>query len=537
MVVTNKLLKFPSQRQLVDRLLHLIEFNHPFIFLSGKPGSGRGTLCESLLGALPEKVRVVSLIGSPAMKMVDVRQLLLPQVVARPLFNPQDALADSFFRMLEGKPATLLLLIERADELPAELVGELWSLCRHNDTLKIPHQLAIVLSGSDVWCRNQKAQLKGRAMPALELEVAPLGAPEQRIFLYEKAKELKIPTALLPKPKVEEILKVANGHPSTIMQLLEDIMTDRRPKKRQAELPVKKIATLLALLAGGLLALSYLLPALFGGDSKSTAPEPTQTTALPIPVSGGDPLTIGGNNTSQNGSQNAASDGAASNPGGVVRDWQPDAKVLPKAVESDTVTTESTNYEGRRVVISDEVVEKLMKQPNVSGALPTAVVDELTGADSQAAATQGASAEQAVTPNATAQTAQPANTAKAQPTPAASKPVAKPVAVEPVAAPAPKVALTPAATLNKKPRNHYSIQLMGASNTKAVDKFVAENGLAGKIWVYQTKFRGSPWYVVLQGDYASSNQAKAAIRKLSPALLKGQPWPKSFAQVQKELKQ
>ena len=38
-------------------------------------------------------------------------------------------------------------------------------------------------------------------MPALELEVAPLGAPEQRIFLYEKAKELKIPTALLPKPK------------------------------------------------------------------------------------------------------------------------------------------------------------------------------------------------------------------------------------------------------------------------------------------------------------------------------------------------
>jgi DamX protein len=535
--VTNKLLKFPSQRQLVDRLLHLIEFNHPFIFLSGKPGSGRGTLCESLLGALPEKVRVVSLIGSPAMKMVDVRQLLLPQVVARPLFNPQDALADSFFRMLEGKPATLLLLIERADELPAELVGELWSLCRHNDTLKIPHQLAIVLSGSDVWCRNQKAQLKGRAMPALELEVAPLGAPEQRIFLYEKAKELKIPTALLPKPKVEEILKVANGHPSTIMQLLEDIMTDRRPKKRQAELPVKKIATLLALLAGGLLALSYLLPALFGGDSKSTVPEPTQTTALPIPVSGGDPLTIGGSNTSQNGSQNAASDGAASNPGGVVRDWQPDAKVLPKAVESDTVTTESTNYEGRRVVISDEVVEKLMKQPNVSGALPTAVVDELTGADSQAAATQVAPAEQAVTPNATAQTAQPANTAKAQPTPAASKPVAKPVAVEPVAAPAPKVALTPAATLNKKPRNHYSIQLMGASNTKAVDKFVAENGLAGKIWVYQTKFRGSPWYVVLQGDYASSNQAKAAIRKLSPALLKGQPWPKSFAQVQKELKQ
>lgn len=535
--MTNKLLKLPSQRQLVDRLLHLIEFNHPFIFLSGKPGSGRGTLCQDMLDRLPEKVRVASLIGSPAMKMVDVRQLLLPQVVARPLFNPQDALADSFFRMLEGKPATLLLLIERADELPAELVGELWSLCRHNDTLAVPHQLAIMVSGSDGWCRTQKALLKGRAMPALELEVAPLSAPEQRIFLYEKAKELKIPTALLPKPKVEEILKVANGHPSTIMQLLEDIMTDRRPKKRQAELPVKKIATLLALVAGGLLALSYLLPALFSSDDKGAVSEPAQSTALPIPVSGGDPLTVGGSNSSQNGNQSVNNDSAATNQGGVVRDWQPDAKALPKAVESDTVTTESTNYEGRRVVISDEVVEKLMKQPNVSGALPTSVVDELTGADSRAAATQDAPAKQAATPNATAQAAQPVTAAKAQSAQATSKPVVKPAAAEPVATPAPKVALTPAATLNKKPRSHYSIQLMGASNTKAVDKFVAENGLAGKIWVYQTQFRGSPWYVVLQGDYASSNQAKAAIRKLSPALLKGQPWPKSFAQVQKELKQ
>lgn len=526
--MTNKLLKLPSQRQLVDRLLHLIEFNHPFIFLSGKPGCGRGTLCESLLGVLPEKVRVVSLIGTPAMKMVDVRQLLLPQVVARPLFNPQDALAESFFRMLEGsKPATLLLLIERADQLPAELLGELWAIIRHNDTLAVPHQLAIIVSGSDVWCRAQRPLLKGRAMPALELEVPPLSPPEQRIFLYEKAKALKIPATLLPKLQVEEILKTANGHPSTIMQLLEDIMTDRRPKKRQAELPVKKIATAIALVAGGLLALSYLLPALFDHESKPALQDPAQNTALPIPVAGGDPLTAGDSNADA-AAQGAQNSGAASNPNGVVKDWQPEAKVLPKSVESETMTTESTNYEGRRVVISDEVVQKLMTEPKVSGALPTDVVDELTGKSPNGVITSGAVATTA--PASTSKAQSPVTTA----TPAATTNTAS---SEPVAAPAPKVALTPVATLNKKPRNHYSVQLMGASNTKAVDQFVAEHGLAGKVWVYQTKFRGSPWYVVLQGDYAGLTQAKSAIRKLSPALLKGQPWPKSFAQVQKELKQ
>ncbi|MDX7721382.1 SPOR domain-containing protein [Aeromonas caviae] len=518
-MTTNKLLKLPSQRQLVDRLLHLIEFNHPFVFLSGKPGSGRGTLCESLLAQLPDAVRVASLIGSPSMKMADVRQLLLQQVVARPLFNAQDALADSFFRMVGDKPARLLLIIERADTLPAELVGELWALCRHNDTLASPHKLAILLSGDDAWCRNQKELLKGRAMPALELEVAPLSAPEQRIFLYEKAKELKIPTALLPKPKVEEILNGAGGHPSAIMQLLEDTMTDRRPKKRQAELPVKKIAIVLALVAGGLLALSYL--PLFDNAGQDPAQAPSQGTALPDPVSS-DPVNVG---AASGTLSTQTSSGATAIPSGnqVARDWQSDAKPLPKKVESETVTTESTNYEGRRVVISDEVVEKLMNQPNVSGALPTAVVDELVGSGSRAVPT-----------GTTAQVKNPASNsvpARTEAQPASGAQTA------PVAAPAAKVALTPVATLNKKPKNHYSIQLMGASNTKAVDSFVAEHGLAGKVWVYKTRFRGSPWYVVVQGDYASSAQAKAAIRKLSPALLKGQPWPKSFAQIQKELKQ
>lgn len=517
-MTTNKLLKLPSQRQLVDRLLHLIEFNHPFVFLSGKPGSGRGTLCESLLAQLPDAVQVASLIGSPSMKMADVRQLLLQQVVARPLFNAQDALADSFFRMVGDKPARLLLIIERADTLPAELVGELWALCRHNDTLASPHKLAILLSGDDAWCRNQKALLKGRAMPALELEVAPLSAPEQRIFLYEKAKELKIPTALLPKPKVEEILNGAGGHPSAIMQLLEDTMTDRRPKKRQAELPVKKIAIVLALLAGGLLALSYL--PLFDSAGQDPAQAPSQGTALPDPVSS-DPVNVG---AASGALSTQTSSGTAAIPSGnqVARDWQSDAKPLPKKVESETVTTESTNYEGRRVVISDEVVEKLMNQPNVSGALPTAVVDELVGSGSRAVPTGTTAQVKNPAPNSAPRTeAQPASGAQ----------------TAPVATPAAKVALTPVATLNKKPKNHYSIQLMGASNTKAVDSFVAEHGLAGKVWVYKTRFRGSPWYVVVQGDYASSAQAKAAIRKLSPALLKGQPWPKSFAQIQKELKQ
>ena len=92
-MTTNKLLKLPSQRQLVDRLLHLIEFNHPFVFLSGKPGSGRGTLCESLLAQLPDAVRVASLIGSPefaAAAMVPVALLMAAMFFTSIYFTVRD---------------------------------------------------------------------------------------------------------------------------------------------------------------------------------------------------------------------------------------------------------------------------------------------------------------------------------------------------------------------------------------------------------------------------------------------------------------
>ncbi|MFM4943168.1 SPOR domain-containing protein [Aeromonas bivalvium] len=517
----SKLLQFPSQRQLVERLLHLIEFNHPFIFLSGPAGSGRATLCESLLGRLPEKVTVVSLIGRPDMKMAEVRQLLLEQVVDRPLFNPQDALADSFFRMLEGKPATLLLLIERASDLPAELLGELWALCRHNDTLTRPHQLAILLSGDDGWCRRGRAGLKGRAMPALELEVAPLSAPEQRIFLYEKAKAQKIPASLLPKSKVEEILSQAKGHPSTIMQALEDIMTDRRPKKPQPKLPIKTVVLGFVAVIGVLLALTYLVPALFGDKQEDVAGSQALDAPLPLPIPGDGSQGV----VTQEGSAQSGAVGTGSGDQdntALVRDWQAESQDLPKAVQSETVTADAGNYEGRRLVISDDVVEKLMTQPGVSGALPTQVVKELTG---EAAPVNPQS-------QAGTQPRQDAASAQRQTSTIQSDSTKHP---EPAVA-APRVPLTPVATLQKKARTHYSVQLMGASNRPAVDKFVAEHRLAGKIWLYQTQFRGSPWFVVLQGDYGSAQQAKAAIRQLPPALLKGQPWPKSFAQVQKELK-
>lgn len=117
-----------------------------------------------------------------------------------------------------------------------------------------------------------------------------------------------------------------------------------------------------------------------------------------------------------------------------------------------------------------------------------------------------------------------------------SKPEIKPEAKAQTTAPG-KVSLTPARVLQQKNGNHLSVQLMGSRSLEAIAQFVLANRLTGQVWVYQTRFNAGPWYVVLKGEYAGMSQAQAAIRKLPPALQKADPWPKSFAQVKREMQQ
>lgn len=174
--------------------------------------------------------------------------------------------------------------------------------------------------------------------------------------------------------------------------------------------------------------------------------------------------------------------------------------------------------------------------------------------DAEYVARQQESIADRVTPMADANAKLPSSSTLSDPMPQARAPIAEPkvtvelnVAAKSKAVTTPKakpqgdkpgrVTLTPARILNQKDSNHLSVQLMGASRLDAIERFVVINRLAGKVWVYRTQLHGHPWYVVLKGDHANMTLAVAAIRNLPSALLKAKPWPKSFAQVKKELKQ
>lgn len=89
-------------------------------------------------------------------------------------------------------------------------------------------------------------------------------------------------------------------------------------------------------------------------------------------------------------------------------------------------------------------------------------------------------------------------------------------------------------TASKKAKNEskaaskqYTIQLFGASSKNAADSFIKNNKLTGKATVYTTKQKGKTWYVVGYGNYASSNDARNALKSLPSSLKAKKPFVKS----------
>jgi DamX protein len=86
------------------------------------------------------------------------------------------------------------------------------------------------------------------------------------------------------------------------------------------------------------------------------------------------------------------------------------------------------------------------------------------------------------------------------------------------------------------PSAHYVLQLMGAESKTTVDKFANGAGSGLTLYCYRTQLRGKPWFIVVTGPYAGKNAAQMAQAKLPEAVRKQQPWPRTLANVQADIR-
>lgn len=85
--------------------------------------------------------------------------------------------------------------------------------------------------------------------------------------------------------------------------------------------------------------------------------------------------------------------------------------------------------------------------------------------------------------------------------------------------------------------SEYTLQLMGLSNEKAAVDFIAAQPNRRDLLLFKTKRAGKDWFVVVTGHYASSVQARQAAKGLGEAQTKAAPWPREIKIIQDEIRQ
>lgn len=86
------------------------------------------------------------------------------------------------------------------------------------------------------------------------------------------------------------------------------------------------------------------------------------------------------------------------------------------------------------------------------------------------------------------------------------------------------------------PAAHYVLQLMGAESKSTIDKFAKGAGKNLKFYSYRSQLRGKPWFIVVTGPYADKRAAQAAQAELPEAVRNQQPWPRTLANVQADIR-
>ncbi len=82
----------------------------------------------------------------------------------------------------------------------------------------------------------------------------------------------------------------------------------------------------------------------------------------------------------------------------------------------------------------------------------------------------------------------------------------------------------------------YTLQMIGARDEAAVQEFISRYPSLTKVAYYKTLYKGSDWYVVIYGQFATKDDARQAVTRLPKNLIASKPWARPLASVQKGIR-
>ncbi|WP_144392983.1 SPOR domain-containing protein [Pleionea sediminis] len=537
MMASANLIELTSQVKTAEKLEHFSVYSDRLIFLSGASGSGKSVIIKFLIDQLPKEVDVVLADCQDSNWFSSLLEAVGIQTTA--------GLQSFQFGLGQVNPTTdLLLILDNSNELTIEQV----ELLANKVQVETFHCILVSDESSSnlIWAADYPEK-------SIVVSAEPLTSEESKELLatHLKVKESQLQT-VFPESSIEQILKQTEGNPSKVMALAAKKLAGRDDIKDN--FPVKKIALSMLYLFVALLLIGLLI---YQDDINELINSPKVDQKLGSHMS--DTQEVDSKTTSNQSGQEGATESSdlkvnqseSTNKEDVFASdvfVESDGKKLPDISSSDdepfSESKELNDKKQGQIAANDNLAtlsnisESKVKDTELDNVNQNDEISEpLESESSQADPTEALKVEPSsdnqvqsleVVDSVEEDIAEAIDSVESQSN--ENKPIEKNASSQEV-----KFTSEERFFLNR-PSVDWVIQLSGFSRLDSAAQFIKQNMKVGELHFYRTNRFGGDWYVVVLGPFKQKNDALSAKDKLPTELKQRQPWLKSVADVQQEIR-
>lgn len=524
----DSLLPLKSQFEFAKSIVHEVLKKNAFVVLNGDSISGRSTICELVINDTDSKLFAIFVPCSKQMTLAKLRELVQIQLFSNIKLDNNQNLSESIVNHIDSIKQKVLIVIDNIDSVVPSFFKEIVGL---SNALKDKADFSFLITSRPTWVEAMKNELINEQIDIIDMK--PLDI-EDSLKLSKSIFDSHGLTSvfLAYKEKIEQSLNNTQGHIGQIIKQTERFMKDpnevpvtenqnaAKVKDEKKEEKKKSPWALLISVICLILILACLSPLFFGLNLFNSSSENTNV-----------------NNTTNNTNNTIV-----------------DTGILPDNIPNQGIENDSNYDTNKKIVIDGKALDAIEKTQGAESKSSDYPKDKL-GSN-----TQGATVVQRANNELRAQEIEQrlketkqklidkkvvANKAQSKSNTTNTKAVKQNTAKATVANKTPKVLIADnvpytgqaipggSIELKDKANNRYTLQIVAGSDKQKIIE--VSKALVDRYWIYQTSRDGMPWYVLITGDYASSEQAIEAAKILPAQVKAAKPFAKSFGTVKQEM--
>ena len=482
----------PSRLQLLEKLEHLSRFSDFLLLVTGPEGAGKSVLIQQLQAAESDRtLRLCSIDGSRTSHLngllVSLSQQLSPELDIQADNQQMLNAIYSFAQVMAVEHIQWVIIIDNADQLENPVIQLLLQMLSEAQGLPVkPHLLMAAGEGF-------RARLE--SFDEFELLESQVHQLTLEAFTFTEAKNYLLQrysaTASLTERQLQAVYDASGGYPGRLNQQIELLFRSGTVNKASEAsgftwVHISSVAAVLLLV---------LVVALWQYWPESDDNKVRSQVQIQVPVEAGPVIATGGEPSVS--PLLTPDESVAEAEVSVVQNAMPDEVVqidVKEEVDEPVISRSAKQPESKLSVVADSPVKRIEREA------PKAAV---------------------------ASQPKPVVVSKAQP-------LKKKVPVKSTSVVARQLTDSEKSLMNW-PAKGYTLQMLGAGMQSTAEQFISAQTEPQKFYMFETRYKNKPWYVVVYGQYKDRDAAQAASDSLPAALAKMKPWARAIQGIQTDI--